>query len=100
MKDNVRTFEIDSNVFTVFNVDMTLTNDDFKGIKELVAQAIAEDETLVRKNDIKYLPTKDEFYTKMDEVVGELKATREEHAMLSARVYQDTNPELRRLKRN
>jgi hypothetical protein len=44
---------------------------------------IDEDETLVRKDDIKYLPTKDEFYNKMDKVMGELKAIREENTTLS-----------------
>jgi hypothetical protein len=57
---------------------MVLTNSDFKGIKEFVNQAIEENETLVRKEDIKHLPTKDEFYDKMDEVMGELKSIRDE----------------------
>jgi predicted nuclease with TOPRIM domain len=57
---------------------MALTNTDLKNIKDLVKVTIDEDETLVRKDDIKHLPTKDEFYEKMDEVVGELKAIREE----------------------
>jgi AMMECR1 domain-containing protein len=62
---------------------MTLTNDDFKNIKELVKTTIDEDETLIRKDDIKNLPTKDEFYNKMDEVMGELKTIREEVTILS-----------------
>lgn len=33
------------------------------------------------RSDIKHLPTIDEFYTKMDEVMGELKAIREEQAV-------------------
>lgn len=32
------------------------------------------------------LPTKDEFYGKMDEVMGELKAIREEQTVFSAKV--------------
>lgn len=37
---------------------------------------------LVTKDDIKHLPTKSEFYAKMDEVMGELKAIREEHTTI------------------
>ncbi len=38
------------------------------------------------KDDIKFLPTKDEFYEAMDGIMGELKAIREEQAVLSGRV--------------
>lgn len=55
---------------------MGLTDKDLKNIGILVKVTIEEDETLVRKDDIKHLPTKDEFYSKMGEVVGELKAIR------------------------
>ena len=60
----------------------TLDNDDLKAIKALIEVTIDEKE-LVTKNDISHLPTKDEFYGKMDEVMGELKAIREEHALQS-----------------
>ena len=40
-------------------------------------------EDMAKKDDIKHLPTKTEFYTKMDQVVGELKAIREEQATTS-----------------
>jgi hypothetical protein len=76
---------------------MTLANSDFRDIKVLVKAVIDEDETLVRKEDLKYLPSKKEFYNKMDEVVGELKAIREEHSMLSARVYDDHEPRIQKL---
>lgn len=32
---------------------------------------------------IDYLPTKNEFYTKMDQVIGELKSNREEQVLIS-----------------
>lgn len=35
---------------------------------------------------LKGLPTKDEFYAKMDEVIGELKAIREEHPIMSSQI--------------
>ena len=57
---------------------MTLTNGDFKNINELVKATIDEDETLVRKDDIKRLPTKEEFFDREDKIMGELKAVREE----------------------
>ena len=52
-----------------------LGDDDLKAIKEVIKVTIDEaiEEKLVTKVDISHLPTKDEFYTKMDEVMGELK---------------------------
>ena len=57
----------------------TLDNDDLKAIKSLIEVTIDEviESKLVTKEDISLLPTKDEFYKKMDEVVGELKTIRE-----------------------
>jgi hypothetical protein len=78
---------------------MTLTNSDFKGIKEVVNEAIEENETLVRKDDIKHLPTKEEFYNKMDEVMGELKTVREEHTLLSGRVYDNHEPRIENIEK-
>lgn len=61
----------------------TLDNDDLEAIKGLIE--ITFDEKLDAKLDEKlsHLPTKDEFYTKMDEVMGELKTIREEQAVQS-----------------
>ena len=64
----------------------TLDNDDFKAIKGLMQvtiEEVIETKGLVTKEDISHLPTKDEFYTKMDEVMGELKDIREEQALQS-----------------
>jgi hypothetical protein len=63
----------------------TLDNDDLKAIKALIEVTIDEKE-LVTKSDISHLPTKDEFYEKMDEVMGELKTVREEQTLLSHQV--------------
>lgn len=63
-----------------------LDSDDLKTIKELVDLSIEtaiETKGLVTKADINHLPTKDDFYTKMDEVMGELKAIREEQTVQS-----------------
>ncbi|HEY3310335.1 MAG TPA: hypothetical protein VGK00_01735 [Anaerolineales bacterium] len=62
----------------------TLDNDDLKAIKGLLEVTIdeaIETKALVTKDDIGHLPTKDEFYGKMDDVMGELKAIREEQAV-------------------
>ena len=67
----------------------TLDNDDFKALKDLMKVTIEEaieSKGLVTKEDVSHLPTKDEFYTKMDEVVGELKTIREEQALQSQHV--------------
>jgi hypothetical protein len=57
----------------------TLDNEDLKAIKGLIEITIddAIENRLATKDDIGHLPTKDEFYGKMDEVMGELKAVRE-----------------------
>jgi hypothetical protein len=59
----------------------TLDKDDIKAIKTLIEVTFDEqfDERLDEK--LSHLPTKDEFYTKMDEVMGELKTIREEQAI-------------------
>lgn len=61
----------------------TLDNDDLKALKSLMEVTIDEaiEEKLVTKDDVSHLPTKDEFYARMDEVMGELKAMREEVAI-------------------
>jgi len=62
----------------------TLDKDDLNAIKGLIAvtvDEVIETKGLVTKADISHLPTKDEFYTKMDEVMGELKTIREEHSV-------------------
>ena len=69
---------------------MTLTNDDFKNIKDLVKITLNEDETLIRKDDIKHLPSKEEFYASEDRLMTELKAFREEMTILSG-LHQKVN---------
>jgi hypothetical protein len=63
-----------------------LDSDDLKAIKNLIevtVEDVVEKKELVTKSDISQLPTKDEFFGKMDEVKGELKTIREEHAVQS-----------------
>ena len=71
----------------------TLDNDDLKAIKSLIEVTIDEAidrNKFVAKSDLSHLPTKDDFYGKMDEVVGEQK-NREEQALQSQHLseYED-----------
>jgi len=64
----------------------TLDNDDLKAIKgliEVTVDEVIETKGLVTKEDISHLPTKDELYAKMDEVMGKLKTIREGQALQS-----------------
>jgi len=64
----------------------TLDDHDLKAIKnlmEVTVDEVIEKRELVSKKDLSHLPTKDEFYNKMDEVMGELKTIREEQALQS-----------------
>lgn len=69
---------------------MSLTNNDLKLIKDVMKVTVDEeldvklDEKLEEK--VGNLPTKDEFFGKMDEVMGELKAIREEQPLQSHRL--------------
>ena len=40
------------------------------------------------------IPTKDEFYEKMDEVLGEIKDMREEFSVTKSRVYDNHEPRI------
>ena len=62
---------------------MALTQKDFNQIEGLL------DEKLDEK--IKILPTKEEFFSKMDEVMGELGTIREEQTVLSHQVADHEN---------
>jgi len=69
--------------FMIFNGRMILSDDDFKNLRDLIKAIMDENETFARKEDIQNLPTKEEFFSKMDEVMGELKKVREETTILS-----------------
>lgn len=55
-----------------------LTFSDEKRIREIV------------REEIRFLPTKDEFYTMMDKLFGELKAIREELAFHKVQIDRNT----------
>ena len=54
-----------------------LTQKDFDKIETLIDKKLEE--------KLKYLPTKEEFFSKMDELMKELKDMREEFTLLSGR---------------
>lgn len=58
------------------------TNNTFEVIKKAVKVALSEMD-IVTKKDLKYLPTKEEFYDQTDKLMEELKTVREEQSMLS-----------------
>ncbi len=57
---------------------MTLTQADLDEIKKVVDEKI--------KEGTRNLPTKDEFFEKRDDVMGELKANREEQVVASHQI--------------
>ena len=70
---------------------MTLTQRDFDGIEKIVDERI-EDRT-------RNLPTKDEFFEKMDEMMGELKTIREGQEILTHKVYRDHEPRISKVEK-
>jgi len=68
---------------------MTLTKNDLTQIGNIVEDTL--DKKLDEKFDekFKFLPSKDEFYTKMDEVMGELSTHREERTILGHQVSEN-----------
>jgi len=64
-----------------------LTQKDFDEIEEIIDKKLEE--------KIKFLPTKDEFFSKMDGLMGEVKAIREEQAVISGYKNQLENHETR-----
>lgn len=70
---------------------MTLTQKDLDAISDLVGVVV--DDSLEKKLDekLKNFPTKEEFFSKMDEVIGELKDIREENTALGHQVQRNTS---------
>jgi len=78
---------------------MALTNKDLMAIKDLMEVTFDErlddaiENRIATKDDISHLPTKDEFYGKMDEVMGELKE------ILTHKVYEDHEPRISKVEK-
>lgn len=59
--------------------------DIFETIKIAVKEVISESD-LVTKKDLKYLPTKEEYYKRMDEMMAKLNKMETEFTVLNGRV--------------
>lgn len=64
----------------------TLDKDDLLAIKNLVDASVQDRFDEIVSEKIGLLPTRDEYYTKIDEVVGEIKKVREEQPLQAARL--------------
>ena len=69
---------------------MALTKKDLSAIRSIVEVTI--DEALEKKlnEKLKNYPNKEEFFSKMDEVMAELKTTREETTVLAHQLGRNT----------
>lgn len=79
-----------------------LTDQDLSAIRDLMRETLKdgiEEFGLITQEDIHHLPTKEDFYKSQDELMGELKAMREEHQLLSGRVYRDHEPRISSLEK-
>ena len=63
-------FEWFTNRIFLFMIMFILTQKDIDEIEKIVEKSV--------KDNTKHLPTKDQFYLKMDELIGEIKSAREE----------------------
>lgn len=45
----------------------------------------------ILKQEIKHLPTKDDFYNRMDELIGEVKSMREEQTLIAGKISEHTD---------
>ena len=60
---------------------MTLTQRDLDEIEKIMDDKFEE--------KLRNIPTKDEFFSRTDEMMGELKAIRESQTILTGKVYDD-----------
>ena len=60
-----------------------LTQKYFDQIEKIVEKSI--------KDSTKHLPTRDQFYSKMDYLIGEIKASREEHTAITGRMSDNSD---------
>lgn len=70
---------------------MSLTKQDLRLIEDVVDTKLEQKLEEKLEEKLQFLPTKDEFYTKMDEVMGELQAIHEEVTVIGYRVSQHSD---------
>ena len=82
---------LDSLDSAALNAFMTLTQRDLDEIEKIVDERVDD--------KISHLPTKEDFYQKMDELIGELKGMREDFAVISGKAYDDHEPRIVKIER-
>lgn len=82
---------LDSAGGTELNASMTWAQRDLEEIENIIDEQVDE--------KIRHLPTKDDFYTKMDELIGEIRGMREDFAILSGKVYEDHEPRITKMEK-
>ena len=98
MKDEVR-LVIDNIYFTLCNEDMKLTDKDLDAIRQLVKITIDEELEEKLNEKLRYFPSKEDFFSKMDDVMAELKAIRDNQDLLTNRVYDDHEPRISKIEK-
>jgi hypothetical protein len=90
---------IDNRYFTTLNVTMKLTDKDLDAIRQLVKITIDEELEEKLNEKLRYFPSKEDFFSKMDDVMGELRAIRENQDLLTNRVYDDHEPRITKIEK-
>lgn len=71
---------------------MKLTTEDLKAIKDLMGVTFDEkNEDFVKKEDIKHLPTKDEFYTETSKIYKKLKDIEDEMTVMNHQISRNSD---------
>jgi len=69
---------------------MVLTDKDLENIQELISVALREEVPEIVKKELKrelsYLPTKDDFFSRMDKLSAELKNMRETYELAAPKI--------------
>ena len=73
---------------------MKLTKKDLEAIRELIKITIDEELEEKLNEKLKYFPTKEDFFSKVDKIMGELQAIRESQTILTGKVYDDHEPRI------
>ena len=90
---------IDNIYITLCNEDMKLTDKDLDAIRQLVKITIDEGLEEKLNEKLRYFPSKADFFSKMDDVMGELRTIRENQDLLTHRVYEDHEPRMTKIEK-
>ncbi|KKQ98568.1 MAG: hypothetical protein UT24_C0009G0068 [Candidatus Woesebacteria bacterium GW2011_GWB1_39_12] len=78
---------------------MALTDKDLNAIKDLMKITIDEELEEKLNEKLKHFPSKEDFFSKMDEIMTELKTMREEQIVLTSKVYDDLEPRMEKVEK-